>query len=109
MTYDYDYVWKKLINYYKKDCPPHVYPGAFISYDDSPRRGNQGSRIFVNFTLDKFQYYFNELYVTARETNKEFIFLTAWNEWGEGAYLEPDNENQYDCLNIIKHIVENNE
>lgn len=109
MTYDYDYVWKKLIKYYKKECPPHVYPGAFISYDDSPRRGNQGSRIFVNFTLDKFQYYFNELYVTARVTNKEFIFFTAWNEWGEGAYLEPDNENQYDCLNIIKHIVENKE
>ena len=33
---------------------------------------------------------------------KEFIFITAWNEWGEGAFLEPDTLNKYECLNVIK-------
>ena len=36
---------------------------------------------------------------------KEYIFLTAWNEWGEGAYLEPDIENGTAYLDAIRDIV----
>ena len=36
--------------------------------------------------------------------NKEFIFLMAWNEWGEGSYLEPDTEYKYGYLEAIKKI-----
>ena len=38
------------------------------------------------------------------QQNKEFLFLTAWNEWGEGAYLEPDTIFGYEYLNAIKEI-----
>ncbi|MCR8894221.1 glycoside hydrolase family 99-like domain-containing protein [Bacteroides sp. ET336] len=106
LTYDYDKIWKKMIKYYSNSCPKNVYPGAFINYDDSPRRGNKGSRLFTGFSVDKFHKYLKELYSIARQNNKEFIFLTAWNEWGEGAYLEPDNENGYKYLEAIKSIVE---
>ena len=43
----------------------------------------------------------------SEEQNKEYIFLTAWNEWGEGAYLEPDEDNGFAFLEAIKRITEN--
>ena len=105
LTYDYDQVWRRMNKYYKSNCSSNVYPGAFINYDDSPRRGNKGSRLFLHFSIEKFQKYFREMYSIAKQNNKEFIFFTAWNEWGEGAYIEPDTENGYEYLEVIKNVV----
>ena len=45
----------------------------------------------------------------SKKQNKEYVFLTAWNEWGEGAYLEADCENEYRYIQTIKEIVETTE
>lgn len=45
-----------------------------------------------------------ELVNISLKQNKEFIFLMAWNEWGEGSYLEPDTEYKYGYLEAIKKI-----
>ena len=78
--------------------------GAFVNYDDTPRRGKKGM-ILSGSEADKFKKYLKQLIDISNKKGKEFIFITAWNEWGEGAYLEPDKDNQYKYLNSIKELL----
>lgn len=103
--YDYDKVWKSLLKNAKKRSNTNTMYGAFVNYDDSPRRGNHG-KIILGDTPVKFEKYMRNLIRLSDQQNRDFIFLTAWNEWGEGAYLEPDTEYQYQYLEALKHAVE---
>ena len=62
---------------------------------------NQG-KIVTGESPEKFENYLRELLKISNAQNKEFVFLTAWNEWGEGAYLEPDKDYQYAFLEAVK-------
>ena len=42
----------------------------------------------------------------SKKQGKEYVFLMAWNEWGEGSYLEPDVNENYGYLEAIKRIVD---
>lgn len=101
--YKYNCVWNRIIKDISDD--EKYYPGAFVRYDDTPRRGKKSS-IVVGDSPEKFEYFFSKLLKKSREMNKAFIFLTAWNEWGEGAYLEPDEENGYAYLEALKRAID---
>lgn len=105
--YSYDSVWRKSISFAKKNINENIFYGAFVNYDDTPRRGNKGT-VILNGTPQKFKKYLSELTTVSNSQNKEFIFLTAWNEWGEGAYLEPDTIFKFAYLSAIKKIFINN-
>ena len=99
--YDYDKVWKKILKNASKHSELNHIPGAFVSYDDTPRRGSKG-KVVVNVNPSKFRKNLELLIRINEQQNKDFIFLTAWNEWGEGAYLEPDKINKYEYLESLK-------
>lgn len=101
IRYDYDQVWHSILNNAKRSTGKDIYYGGFVSYDDSPRRGNQG-KIVTGESPEKFENYLRELLKISNAQKKEFVFLTAWNEWGEGAYLEPDKDYQYAFLEAVK-------
>lgn len=105
--YSYDEIWNKILNNARKNNKPSIICGAFVSYDDSPRRGASRAKIVMNATPGKFHAYFNKLYEHCITNKKPYIFLTAWNEWGEGAYLEPDSLTKFEYLSAIKDIVHN--
>ncbi len=100
--YDYDSIWNCLLKNARKGNDSTFY-GAFIDYDDAPRRGKLGAKIVNGSTPEKFEKYFSELVKISAIQNKDFIFLTAWNEWGEGAYIEPDNAIGYAYLEAVKN------
>ena len=41
--------------------------------------------------------------------NKDMLFLFAWNEWGEGGYLEPDTLNEYKMLEAVRNAIKASE
>ena len=48
----------------------------------------------------------NKLFnVVSRKDNK-VIILRSWNEWGEGAFLEPDEYRGYAYLDAVKRVVD---
>lgn len=97
---DYDVYWRAILNH-KPDSIKAV-PGAFVDWDNTPRKEERGS-VFYNSSPDKFKEYFAQLVKKARcEYATDYIFIFAWNEWAEGGYLEPDEQNGYKYLEAIR-------
>ncbi|MCF2638634.1 glycoside hydrolase family 99-like domain-containing protein [Fusobacterium varium] len=86
---DYDIFWKDILN---RKSEPKIFFSAFTDWDNSPRRGINNSRIFIGSNPEKFKVYMKKLIEKEKKNNKEIIFINAWNEWAEGAYLEPDKK-----------------
>ena len=105
LKYDYDTIWSSILRNAEKDVDPNMFHGAFVSYDDTPRRGKDG-RIVCGSSPEKFQKYMERLIDITSKQEKEFLFVTAWNEWGEGAYFEPDTIYGYQYLESISNITQ---
>lgn len=101
LFYSYDKIWNSILKREAKDKDINHYPGAFVSYDDTARRGKRG-RVVRGSSPRKFYSYMKKLIGICKTNNKDMIFLTAWNEWSEGAYLEPDEDNKYGYLKALK-------
>lgn len=96
---DYDEIWESIIR--KRDNNMNCLSG-FVSYDDTPRHG-RGGVVVTGASAEKFKKYMQLLFCKAKRENARFIFLNAWNEWGEGMYLEPDEENGYEYLEAFSY------
>ena len=95
--YFYDEIWVKILNAH---WTAEFIPGGFVDWDNTPR--NKHGLLHSGFTIEKFQNYMTRLIKRANNENKPMIFINAWNEWGEGAFLEPDQKYGYQKLEAIK-------
>ncbi len=101
---DYDQAWHTILDT-KPESNKNV-PGAFVDWDNTPRHGSRG-RVYIGRTPEKFNRYLTQQIIRAKEIyHKDMIFMYAWNEWAEGGYLEPDEENGYAYLEGIKKALD---
>lgn len=97
---------KKIYQWMKRDSQVFkkpVFKGTFVSWDNTPRRSYKGI-YYKNTSPELFHKSLSDLNEKVRE--EEFVYINAWNEWGEGCYLEPDEENGFNYLKaaIVSHI-----
>jgi hypothetical protein len=95
---------KNYINFFEKACSiepdSNTYPGVFVGWDNSPRR-DFNATVFENNSPVMFKKYLELKMENAHFYNTNFLFINAWNEWGEGAYLEPDKKYAYKYLEVV--------
>ena len=101
--YKYGKIWERILRDVSRN--PNYQAGAFVRYDDTPRRGAKGM-IVTGESPELFEKYMSRLLKISNKNDKEFVFLTAWNEWGEGAYLEPDTKDGYAYLEALKRAID---
>lgn len=102
-VYDYDEMWKYVLkkNWYMDNSIKN-YICADVSFDATPRHGEK-ALVLLGASPKKFKYYFSQLMKFSAKNNIEYVFINAWNEWGEGMYLEPDEENGYGYLEAVRY------
>ena len=106
---DYDVLWKKIIKRNRVYNGKAIYKGCFVGWDNSPRKA-KNSMIVRNATPEKFEKNLEALiHNNRKDASNEFVLINAWNEWSEGAYLEPDELNGFAYLQAIKNIKESHE
>ncbi len=97
--FDYGLLWDQaLTTSYSEDKT--VYYGAFTNYDDTPRR--KPGTVFTGATPESFKANFKKILNKNYYNGNEFVFINAWNEWGEGMHLEPDKRHGYSYLDALK-------
>ena len=78
-----------------------TYPGVAPSWDNTARRGSSAI-VWANSSPEA---YYEWLTAAADEVQKmqtgdeRLLFINAWNEWGEGCHLEPDEKYGHAWLN----------
>lgn len=68
------------------------YPCINPNFDHSPRSANKGV-IIPDSSPSKWKQLCDRVFdfYRRREHEENLVFIKAWNEWGEGNYLEPDD------------------
>lgn len=92
--------------YFKYDLP-QLYRAVMPMWDNTARRNNKGM-IFENASPNLYKQWLKDVISEAKNKDLEenIVFINAWNEWGEGTYLEPDKKYGYAYLQATKEAVE---
>lgn len=86
--------------------PRGTYGGVFVGWDNTPRRG-LASTIIHCPTREEFSNYLKaKILQTQAVYHTNYLFVNAWNEWAEGAILEPDETHRYEYLETIKSVLD---
>lgn len=97
------------VRYATREAPAYTrFKGVMPGWDNTARRQNN-SFCFEYATPGAFQGWLEETIKQTRLQNygdERLVFVNAWNEWAEGAYLEPDRRFGHTYLEAVKNAVD---
>ena len=100
-TYDYAKTVKGF--FAPEDKWENVYPTIMPNWDRSPRAASWDG-IYTGATPEKFKQHIMQAFSLIKDKAPEhqIVILKSWNEWGEGNYVEPDQEFGHSWLEAIR-------
>jgi lipopolysaccharide biosynthesis protein len=106
-VYDYNSVVERNRSLPYPDYP--LFKTVFPGWDNDARKPGAGN-IFHASTPTAYRTWLSDCCRTARlhpvsESKDAVVFINAWNEWVEGAYLEPDRHYGYAYLAATRDVV----
>lgn len=93
----------------KEDYEDHIYPQLTPRRDRSPRSGRKAMIYYGGTPQDFYEAAIKAIAcVINRDFEHRLIFLNAWNEWGEGDYMEPDQKFGHGYIDALhKALIDN--
>jgi hypothetical protein len=86
----------------------NVFKCCFPHWDNSPRKAYKNATIFLMKDGDFFNW-LSDIVRWTKENHtdsEQYVYINAWNEWGEGAFLEPDLRFGYKSLLDVRRVLE---
>jgi lipopolysaccharide biosynthesis protein len=84
--------WREVADDYASRALPayRLFPGVNCGWDNEPRRTGRG-RVFQHASPRRYRdWLVNTIKSRLPAASSRLVFINAWNEWAEGAVLEPD-------------------
>lgn len=106
-VYDYGAIVDAVIGGFSNVTAPR-YRGVMTAWDNTARRSTEAV-LFHGATPARFRRWLRAATVQARAeawAPETAVFINAWNEWGEGAYLEPDRDFGHGWLEAVASATE---
>lgn len=98
---DYDEIWSCIL---RSPSSPERIECAFTDWDNTPRKKN--GYMHLGASPEKFEMYMTRLLQKIRRSGQPpLVFINAWNEWCEGAYLEPDERHGYAYIEALSRAL----
>ena len=85
-----------------------LFPGVCPRWDNEARKPGQGVG-FHGFSPREYGAWLKDAAaraMTAAKADERIVFVNAWNEWGEGAYLEPDRHYGHAYLAQTRRVLD---
>ena len=99
---DYDGVAKYYTTQFEKK--PFTYFRSIVPQWDNTARYREEAYIVHNSSPKSFQCWLESIIRYTKDNlpeDRQFVVINAWNEWAEGAHLEPDTAFGYAYLNSV--------
>lgn len=104
-VFDYQAAWPVLAHPEPVSYPR--YDAVFPSWDNTPRRGEDGWVVHGSTPAAYRQWLEVALARAAvRPVDERVVFINAWNEWAEGCHLEPDRRHGLAYLEATRQALQ---